>query len=78
MSDTSTTESEWTVRKLASVLEPGDQFIFSDELGGEGDAVTVESATNVFGTVEVETEELDFTLELTERTFVTIVGSVDA
>jgi len=65
--------SEWTVRKRAELLRPGDRFIFSDDLGGEGEVVTVESrSANMFGTIEVQTEELDFTLDLGNTQFVTV------
>lgn len=56
--------SDWTVLKTADSLRPGDRFIFGPEIGGEGEVVTVESAANLFGTVEVQTEELDFTIDL--------------
>lgn len=56
--------SEWTVRKFADSLRPGDRFIFGDEIGGEGEVVTVESIANYFGTTEVQTEEMDFTIDV--------------
>lgn len=64
--------SEWTVKKAARALRPGDRFIFADDLGGEGEVVTVESAANLFGTVEVQTEELDFTIDLNFNQVVTM------
>jgi hypothetical protein len=64
--------NDWTVRKVASELRPGDRFVFSDDLGGEGEVVTVEAAANLLGTVEVQTEELDFDLDLGERQMVTM------
>jgi hypothetical protein len=65
--------SEWLVRKVADALVPGDRFIFSDDLGGEGEVVTVESrSANMFGTIEVDTEELDFSLNLGDRQMVTM------
>lgn len=67
--------SEWQVRKTARVLESGDRIIFSDDLGGEGEVLTVESATNLMGTMAVETEELDFTLDLDQSTMVTMAAT---
>jgi hypothetical protein len=64
--------SEWVVRKLASELKPGDRFVFDEDLGGEGDVVTVESATDVWGTIEVQTEELKDTVDIDMNTFVTM------
>lgn len=65
--------SDWTVRKVADELRPGDRFIFSDDLGGEGEIVTVEErSANMFGTIEVATEELDFTIDLLDRQMVTL------
>lgn len=65
--------SEWTVRKTAHELRPGERFVFAKDLGGEGDVVTVESVSaDMFGTTEVETEELDFTLNLGTKQWVTI------
>lgn len=63
---------EWTVLKAAYALRPGDRFIFSDNLGGEGEVLTVESIANSFGTIEVATEELDFTLDVGDKTMVTM------
>jgi hypothetical protein len=65
-------ESEWTVRKIASLLRPGERFVFADDLGGEGQTLTVESTANSFGTIEVATEELDFTVDLGSRQMVTM------
>lgn len=70
--------SEWTVRKAAHQLQPGDRFILDEELGGEGETLTVESAAGFYGTVEIQTEELDFTIDLQASTFVTMAGGPDA
>jgi len=64
--------SEWLVRKVASELRPGERFIFADDLGGEGEVVTVESLATFFGTTEVAVEEFDFTLDLGDRQMVTM------
>src|SRR4029453_13729730 len=66
------TAVNWIIRKAASGLRPGGRFVFSDDIGGDGDVVTVESAASMFGTVEVRTEELDFTLNLVAGTLVTL------
>lgn len=49
----------------ASALEPGDQFIFARSIGGEGEVVTVVAVTNSYGTLSIETEELDFSIDVT-------------
>lgn len=64
--------SGWSVRKRADILQPGDRFIFSEEIGGEGETLTVERAAEAYGIVEVRTEELDFTLTLAPFTLVTM------
>lgn len=64
--------SEWTVRKRADLLVPGDRFIFAEELGGEGEVLTVESAGKAFGDVEIQTEEIDFCIDLSDTTMVTL------
>ena len=56
--------AEWADLKTADALRPGDRFVFGPEIGGEGEVLTVKSAVNLFGTVEVTTEELDFTIDL--------------
>lgn len=63
---------EFVVSKPAGQLRPGDRFIFSEEMGGEGEAVTVESLSDSFGTVSIETEELDFTIEAQSHQWLTI------
>lgn len=65
--------SEWLVRKTAHALRPGDRFIFADDLGGEGEALTVVAVgADMFGTTEVDVEELDFTLDLGTNQMVTM------
>lgn len=56
--------SEWSVVKAADSLVPGDRVIFGEEIGGENEVVTVESIANHFGITEVQTEELDFTIDV--------------
>jgi hypothetical protein len=64
--------SDWVVVKAADMLRPGDRLIFGPEIGGEGEVLTVESIANHFGTTEVATEELDFTIDLIGSQPVTI------
>lgn len=63
-------DQEWVVRKTARALESGDRFIFSEKLGGEGQTVTVDTTVDNFGTVLIYTEELDYTLDVTDTTWV--------
>jgi hypothetical protein len=56
--------SDWNVVKAADSLRQGDRVIFGEEIGGEGEVVTVESISNHFGTTEIQTEELDFTIDV--------------
>jgi hypothetical protein len=63
---------EFIVSKPASQLRPGDRFIFAEDMGGEGEAVTVESLSNSYGTVSIDTEELDFTIEAQSHQWLTI------
>lgn len=62
----------WVVRLSVDSLRPGSRFYFDDEFGGEGNIVTVESHTNLFGTIEVWTEEYDFPLEFQRGQWVTL------
>ena len=71
-------DNEWTVKIAADNLKPGDRFIFGEDLGGEGEVVTVESRSpNMFGTIEVQTEELDFDIDLDVSQFVTAAPPED-
>lgn len=64
--------SEWMVRKAAKLLKPGERFIFAEELGGEGEVLTVVSATDV-GITIIETEEYDdCTIEVMSSHWVTM------
>lgn len=67
--------AEFTVRKRADQLREGDQFIFDEEMGGEGEVVTVVEIGVMYGLVQVETQELDFDLEMLDRTMVSIQAS---
>lgn len=68
--------TDWTVRKAARLLKPGEKFIFSDDLGGEGQTLTVMGiSADMFGTTEVEVEELECTLELGTTQWVTVATS---
>jgi hypothetical protein len=62
----------WTVRKAAMLLTPGERFIFAEDIGGEGEVLTVVSATDTFGTTEIETEELDFPIDVISKQWVTM------
>lgn len=62
----------WTVRKAARLLVPGERFIFAADIGGEGEVLTVVAATDRFGTTEIQTEELDFTIDVVSKEWVTM------
>jgi DNA-binding MurR/RpiR family transcriptional regulator len=63
---------EWVVRKTAQALRPGDRFIFTEEMGGEGEVVTVVSLADTYGIAVIETEELDFAIEAMSHQWLTI------
>lgn len=65
--------SEWTVRVRADTLKPGDKFIFAEDLGGEGNVLTVEGVASLFGTLTIATEELDWEIDLMDGQMVTVV-----
>lgn len=71
------TSEEFIVSKPAGELAPGDRFIFAEDMGGEGETVTVESTSDSFGTVSIETEELDFTIEAQSDHWLTIAPEVE-
>jgi hypothetical protein len=62
----------WQVRKTADALLPGDRIIFSEEMGGEGEVLTVDGISNSFGTIEISTEELDFELMASHNQWISI------
>jgi hypothetical protein len=64
---------DWVVKKAAKSLVPGDKFIFDPEFGGEGEVVTVTGAGKWFGSVGVNTVEVDFELAFTAETMLTMV-----
>lgn len=66
--------TNWDVRTLAVRLEVGDRFVFAEDLGGQGEVLTVASRRYNREIVVVSTEELDHTIEIHERTFVTLMG----
>ena len=73
-----TKSKDWTVRKAAGLLVPGERFIFADDLGGEGETLTVVAVgADTYGTTEIEVEELDFTLDVGTRQFVTMAPEGD-
>lgn len=53
---------QWTVRKQCRELQAGDRIIFTEEMGGEGETVTVEVVTAIMGGALIHTEELDFAI----------------
>lgn len=65
--------SEWHVKKAARSLVPGDKFIFDPEYGGEGEIVTVTGTGKWFGSIGVNTVELDFELTFTDKAMLTMV-----
>lgn len=67
--------SEWTVKKTADSLTPGDRIIFAEDMGGEGETLTVEGTANHFGTIEIAVEELDFTLDANARQWVELAAA---
>lgn len=69
---------EFVVSKPASQLRQGDRFIFAEDIGGENEVVTVVSTGDSFGTVAIETEELDFAIEVTAHQWLTIAPEEEA
>lgn len=66
-------ESDWTVKMRADTVRPGLQFLFTEEMGGEGEWVTVvANSGNLFGTVALETEEFDFDIEVQNTTMLSV------
>lgn len=63
---------EFVVSKPASQLRQGDRFIFAEDIGGENEVVTVVSTGDSFGTIAIETEELDFAIEALSHQWLTI------
>ncbi|UOK18407.1 hypothetical protein SEA_BRUHMOMENT_91 [Arthrobacter phage BruhMoment] len=61
------------MKKAAKSLVPGDRFIFGPEFGGEGEALTVTSAANHFGSIEIEVEEADFDIMVTAEAMLLMV-----
>jgi hypothetical protein len=62
----------WAVRKAASLLAPGERFIFAEEIGGEGEVLTVVATMDTLGTTTIETEELDFDIEVLSKQWLTM------
>lgn len=67
----------WTVRKVAREMRPGERFIFAEDIGGEGEVVTVVSAADALGTTAIETEELDFDIEVLSKHMLTMAPPDD-
>lgn len=64
---------DWIVRKAAGLLKPGERFVFSEDLGGEGQVLTVTAVSaDMFGDTEIATEELDFDLDVRTKQWVTM------
>lgn len=72
MSENEIKSDGWLVRKAASLLKPGERFIFTEDMGGENEVVTVVSTGDAFGTLAIETEELDFDLDVTTNQMLTM------
>jgi hypothetical protein len=71
-------DEEFIVSKPASQLRPGDRFIFTEEMGGEGEVLTVKGVgADTFGTMEIETEELDFNLDVLTHQWMQIAPEED-
>jgi hypothetical protein len=69
---------EFIVSKPASQLRPGDRFIFDEEMGGEGEVLTVKAVSpDMFGIMELETEELDFNLDVVPYQWMQIAPEED-
>jgi hypothetical protein len=68
-----TPEASWHVKKAAKSLVPGDWFVWSADLGGEGEHLKVEGKATYLGTVEIWAEDLDHSIDLPENTMVTMV-----
>lgn len=69
---------KWAVRKSVRLLRPGERFVFAEELGGEGEVLTVRwVSADMFGSTEIGTEELDFDLDVTSKTWVTMAPGED-
>jgi hypothetical protein len=65
--------NDWTVRKAAWLLQPGERFVFDGYLGGEGEVLTVVSVLEQDGlAVHIRTEELDFNISVLYRHWVTM------
>jgi hypothetical protein len=62
----------WAVRKAAGLLAPGERFVFSADLGGEGEVLTVVATMDTMGTTTIETEELDFDIEVLSKQWLTM------
>lgn len=67
------TEQNWVVKKVAGSLAPGDWFVFSEDLGGEGEHVKLEGKATYLGTVELWCEDLDYSIDVQENTMITMV-----
>lgn len=66
-------DEEFIVSKPAKQMRPGDRFIFTDEMGGEGEVLTVVAISpDMFGIMEIETEELDFNLDVVPYQWLTL------
>jgi len=64
-------------RIRADQLMPGQKFYFSEEIGGENEEVTVESVKDSYGTLSIQTEEMDFTIDVLRSTMLTLVPLYD-
>ncbi|HEX9085920.1 MAG TPA: hypothetical protein VF867_00150 [Arthrobacter sp.] len=70
---------EFIVSKPANEMRPGDRFIFDEDMGGEGEVLTVVAVSaDMFGSMEIETEELDFLLDVLTHQWLTIAPEEEA
>lgn len=69
--------SEMVVRKAAGLLAPGERFVFTEDLGGEGEVLTVVSIAETFGTTSIETEEVDFDIDVQSKQWLTMATEED-
>lgn len=60
------------MRKLAHTLKAGDRIIFTEDIGGEGETLTVDAIFSIMGTVGISTEECDFAINTQPDQWITI------
>lgn len=68
--------TNWEVKVQARRLEVGDVFVFAEDIGGQGEHLTVESRQYGHNVVILTADEADHIIELTEYTTVTLIKDV--